>query len=115
MKFLHKPFSAKAKDIITVTFSEATKVLLIHSSHFERYKKGLTYQYRGGFSKKSPVEFVVPTDGVWHAIIEKGTYQQPLQVTGNAELHRPKPSTLNGIEQMETHERVSGDYDDTLE
>ncbi len=115
MKFLHKPFKARANDRITVSFSRPTKVILLHASQFKKYKKGQTYQYRGGFEEQSPVEFTVPFDGVWHAVIEKGSYKNPIQVDGNAELHRPGPETLNGTEQMETHQKYSGSYDDTLE
>lgn len=115
MKFLHKPFQAKANDRIIITFSQPTRVLLIHSSFFSKYKKGQTYQYRGGHSEKSPVEFIVPFDGQWHAVIEKGTFKNPLEVTGNAELKRPSPRTLNGMEQLETSREVGEEYDDTLD
>ncbi len=114
MKFLHQPFTAKEKDSIIVNFDKPTRILLIHSSQFEKYKGGLTHQYRGGQVEKSPVEFTVPYDGVWHAVIEKGTYTHPIAVDGSAKLERPKHSTLNGIEQNETHQSVE-EYDDTLE
>lgn len=114
MKFLHKPFNAKAKDRIVIEFDKPTRVLLIHSRQFEKYKKCRTHTYRGGFSEKSPVEFTIPFDGTWHAVIEKGTYRNPLNVSGNASLHKPKHHTLNGMEQNETHQAVS-DYDDTYE
>jgi hypothetical protein len=115
MKFLRQPFQAKAKDRIVVSFDKPTKILLLHSSQLKNYKEGKTYQYRGGPESKSPVEFIVPSDGVWYAIIEKGTYQNPIEVNGSAKLIKPRPATLNGAEQMETHEKVSGTYDDTLE
>jgi len=114
MKFLHKPLKAQAGDIIRVEFSRPTKVLLIQSRQFEKYKKGKTYHYRGGAAEKSPVEFTVPFDGIWHAIIEKGTFNKPLDVSGNAQLIKQKPATLNGSEQNETHIPVE-EYDDTLE
>lgn len=115
MKFLHQPFSAKKNDRIVVSFSKPTRVLLIHSSHFKNYKGGKTYQYRGGHSEKSPVEFIIPEPGTWHAIIEKGTFKSPIEVTGKAKLVRPAPTTLNGSEQMETSQAREKDYDDTLE
>lgn len=114
MKFLHKPFNAKTGQVIVVTFSKPTKVLLIESTEFEKYKRGKTYRYRGGFSKTSPVEFVVPHTGIWHAIIEKGSYYNPLNVTGNATLEPVRIDTLNGELQAETH-GVYTEYDDTLE
>jgi len=114
MKFLHKPIKAQAGDLIRVEFSKPTRVLLIHSRQFEKYKKGKTYHYRGGPAETSPVEFTVPFEGVWHAVIEKGTYRNPIDLTGNAELIKQKPATLNGAEQNETHTPVE-EYDDTLE
>lgn len=114
MKFLHKPFQAKAKDRIVITFDKPTRVLLIHSRYFEKYKGGRTYDYRGGFSEKSPVEFIIPFDGTWHAVIEKGTPKAPTEVKGDAKLHKPRHRTLNGMEQNETHQEVS-EYDDTFE
>lgn len=115
MKFLHKPFTAKQKDLITIEFDKPTKVLLLHASDFKRYKAGRTYQYRGGYSENSPVEFTVPYDGTWHAVIEKGTYNNPLKVTGNANITPHKYDTLNGLEQMESRKGVVSEYDDTLD
>lgn len=114
MKFLHQPFMAKAKDRIVVDFDKPTVVLLIHSDQFKNYKGGKTYRYRGGHSENPSVEFTVPYDGVWHAIIEKGTYKNPLEVSGKAKLHKPKHRTLNGPEQTETRQKIE-EYDDTFE
>jgi hypothetical protein len=61
------------------------------------------------------VIFEVPFDGTWHAVIEEGTHAKPLKIKGSATLERPAYITLNGQEQMETHEKVKGGYDDTLE
>jgi hypothetical protein len=115
MKFLHKPFLAKAKDKIEVSFDKPTKVLLLESSEFSRYKKGLTYRYRGGLSKESPTSFIVPFDGTWHAVIEKGTFNNPLDVSGNAKLIPHRYDTLNGSEQTGTEKRSVEEYDDTLD
>ncbi len=115
MKILQKPFTAKEKDKIEVTFDKPTKVLLIESSQFTRYKKGLTYQYRGGKAEQSPVTFTVPFDGIWHAVIEKGTYTNPLEVTGNAKLIPHRYDTLNGSEQTGAAKRQVEEYDDTLD
>ena len=115
MRFLHKPFTANAKDVVVVEFSAPTKILLLHSAEFKRYKGGRTYRYRGGFSEKSPIEFTIPHQGVWHAVIEKGTYRNPLQVTGNAKLIPHRYDTLNGMQQLEGRKGVVSEYDDTLD
>lgn len=115
MKFLHKPFNAKKKDKIVVDFDKPTKVLMLHADEFKRYKAGRTYRYRGGAADKSPVEFTVPFDGKWHAVIEKGTFRHPLEVKGNAKRIPHKYDTLNGSEQMESRKGVVSEYDDTLD
>jgi len=115
MKFLHKPFNAKAKDKIEVSFDSPTKVLLIESSHFQRYKKGQTYQYRGGYFENSPVTFEVPFEATWHAIIEKGTFKNPIEVSGKAKLIAHQYDTLNGSEQTGVSKREVDEYDDTLD
>jgi len=97
-----------------VDFDKPTTVLLIHSDQLENYKGGKTYRYRGGPADKSPVEFTVPYDGVWHAVIEKGTYKNPLEVSGKAKLVKPRHRTLNGPEQTETRQKIE-EYDDTFE
>ena len=51
---------------------------------FKKYKRGKTHKYYGGWQETSPVIFDVPADGLWHAVIEKGTYKQPIEVEGNA-------------------------------
>ena len=115
MKFLHQPFEAKAQDKITVTFDQPTNVYLMHKLDFAKYKLGKACRYIGGKASTSPVEFTVPNDGTWYAVIEKGTHFNPLDVTGSAKLFRPTHLTLNGPEQMETHQQLEGSYDDTLD
>lgn len=115
MKFLQKPFTAKAKDKIEVTFDKPTRVLLLESSQLDRYKKGRTYQYRGGAAEKSPVTFTVPFEAVWHAVIEKGSYNHPIDVKGNAQLIPHRYDTLNGLEQTGAAKRQVVEYDDTLD
>lgn len=115
MKFLHQPFTAKAGQRIIVTFNRPTRVLLIHSTQFPKYKGGRTYKYFGGFMEQSPAEFDVPSEGVWHAIIEKGTLNNPIEIKATAKLAKMKHKTLNGGEEMETHKKLEEQYDDTLE
>ena len=115
MKFLHRPFKANPKDVVVVEFSAPTKILLLHRLEFNRYKKGRTYRYRGGFAEKSPVEFTIPAQGTWHVVIEKGTYKNPLEVTGSAKLIPHHYDTLNGMEQLEGRKKSVTEYDDTLD
>ena len=115
MKFLQQPFEAKCRQIVQVEFDLPAKVKLIEHSEYVKYKLGKTYNYRGGHYAKSPVEFEVPFDGVWHAIIEKGPHNQPIDVHGNAQLLKARLETLNGHLEMETHQKFEAGYDDTNE
>jgi hypothetical protein len=115
MKFLQQPFEAKCRQILKIEFDKPAKVKLIEHSEFEKYKAGKTYNYRGGHFLKSPAEFEIPYDGVWHAIIEKGTHKEPIDVHGKAQLLKPRLETLNGYLEMETHQKYESKYDDTNE
>lgn len=111
MKFLHQPFFANPEDRIVVEFDKPTEVMLIHTSQFDKYRGGRTYRYRGGFSEKSPIEFKVPYQGVWHVVIEKGTYKRPMEVRAKAKIIKRGHRTLNGAEQLETPRKIQKQSD----
>lgn len=95
MRLLQKPFkNAKKGQTIEVTFDKPTNVKFMTATNFTKYKKGNTHTYYGGFQEESPVEFVIPKNGTWHAVIEKGTFSKPLEVSGNAIL-KDAPEGLN--------------------
>lgn len=73
----------KKGTIIKVTFSEPTKVKLMSSYNFKKYKKGKTHNYYGGHYDNSPIEFVIPADGHYNCVIEKGSFNNPKDVTGD--------------------------------
>ena len=114
MKFLYNRFPAKCDQIVRITFTKPTEVRLIAEDQYDLYKKGFQHEYIGGHYEQSPVEFEIPKDGVWYAIVEKGTYSNPLDIEGKVEVLGPRYETLNGSIQMETQRRVQ-EYDDTLE
>lgn len=84
MRILQKPLKAKKGDLIEITFSKPTMVKLLSEGDFRKYKRGKTHKYYGGWQEQSPVTFTVPEGGLWHAVIEKGTYYNPIDVEGNA-------------------------------
>ncbi len=86
MRFLHQRLKLKRKQMIKVHFSEPTNVKLLSAPEFKKYKLGKTHTYYGGAHTNSPASFEIPYDGIWHAVIEKGTYNNPIDVTGNVEL-----------------------------
>ncbi len=84
MRILQKPIKAKKGQQVEVTFSRPTKVKLLSAGEFKKYKRGKTHKYYGGWQETSPVVFTIPDDGMWHAVVEKGSYNDPIQVEGNA-------------------------------
>ena len=42
------------------------------SPNYDRYKRGLTYRYYGGYATKSPVQLGVPSQGHWHVVVDLG-------------------------------------------
>lgn len=87
MRFIHKPLvSMKKGTLVKVTFSQPTKVKLMTTRNFDKYKKGRTHQYFGGHYDASPIEFTIPTDGNYNCVIEKGSFNSPIDVTGDVEI-----------------------------
>jgi len=86
MKYLHRSLKAKKGTHINVHFSEPTKVLLLGDYNYKKYKDCRTYDYRGGVLESSPHQFVVPNDGLWHVVVEKGSYYNPKNIVASVEV-----------------------------
>lgn len=86
MKYLHRILKAKKGTHIKVHFSEPAKILLLGDFHYKNYKEHRTYDYRGGVTQKSPLLFVIPNDGLWHVVIERGSYFHPKNIIANVEI-----------------------------
>ena len=86
MKYLHRILKAKKGMHIKGHFSEPTKVLLLGDYHYKNYKEHRTYDYRGGHLEHSPQNFVIPNDGLWHVVIERGSYYNPKNIVANVEV-----------------------------
>lgn len=92
MKFLYRPFEAKRKEIIEVDIDQSTKVKFMTAKDLKSYRMGKTYSYHGGLFEESPVRFVIPYDGVWNAVVERGTFHEPIDV--KASCRRLSPNGL---------------------
>lgn len=86
MKYLHRTLKAKKGTHITVHFSEPTKVLLLGDYQYKNYKEHRTYDYRGGSLEKSPQNFTIPNDGLWHVVVERGSYYHPKNIVASVEI-----------------------------
>ena len=87
MKYLHRVFKAKKGTRVMVQISEPTKVMLIGDYNYRQYKEHKTVSYNGGMIEDSSCEFTIPNDGLWHVVIEKGSYYNPKPITASVEIH----------------------------
>lgn len=115
MKILSKSVSGKRKQVIIVHVDKPAVVKFFTPQQFERYKKGLTHRYWGGMTENPPAEFEIPRKGQYYAVVEKGTFNTPIDLTARVEITPPKFDYMNGEPENETHSDVEVDYDDTLE
>lgn len=92
MKFLFRTFDVKRKEILEVEIDQATKVKFMTARDLKAYRMGKTYSYHGGTFEESPIRFVIPHDGQWTAVVEKGTYRAPVEV--KAQCHVLPPNGL---------------------
>ena len=97
MKFLHKQYAAKKKEIIEVRIDRSTKVKFMTASEFKKYKMHKTHSYYGGTFDRGVVRLVLPFDSVWNVVIEKGTHSSPLAVVGSCSHKAPDRQTLSTI------------------
>lgn len=97
MKFLHKVFEAKRKQIIEVEIDKPTKVKFMTGKEMKAYRMGKTHTFFGGLFEESPVRFVVPFDSNWNVVVEKGTHAAPLDVHASCALLPPNGLVLTTI------------------
>lgn len=115
MKILSKSVQAKRSEILKVHVDQPAVVKFLTPEDYKRYKKGKTHRYWGGYTEESPARFEVPRKGSYFAVVEKGTFSNPVDLTARVEVCPPEFDYLNGMPENETHTAVEGEYDDTLE
>jgi hypothetical protein len=86
MKYLHRVFKAKKGTRVVVNISQPARVLLLGDYQYKQYKEHKTYTYRGGMIEASKEEFTVPNDGLWHVVIEKGSYYNPMEISASVDI-----------------------------
>ena len=116
MKFLHQTFEAKKKEIIEVEIDVPTKVKFMSGRSLKASRMGKTYTFFGGRFEESPVRFVVPFEGVWNVVVEKGTYKDPIAVNASCKLMNPNNLVRSSVavdapEHVRQHELAAGAAD----
>ncbi|MCC7502299.1 MAG: DUF1883 domain-containing protein [Flavobacteriales bacterium] len=115
MKFLHKQYQAKKKEIIEVELDRAAKVKFMTAMDFKQYKNGRSHKYYGGLFEESPVRFVIPHDAVWYAVVEKGSSAAPQDVVASTRLMLPNRAVVNSLAvDAPQHVRLAQSEEGTL-
>jgi hypothetical protein len=86
-----------------VEIDVATKVKFMTGKDFKAYRNGKTHTYVGGLYEESPVRFVVPHDAVWNVVVEKGTYNAPIEVQASCRVMAPNNTVHTSIASDDPH------------
>ncbi len=70
MNFLHYQIHAGPNNIIQVKLDSIANVMLLDTLNYQKYKMRKKYDYIGGETEKSPVEFRPHIDDIWHVIVD---------------------------------------------
>ena len=116
MRYLHGKIKANKGGKISVTISKKTRVLILTEKDFKRYKNNQTFTYFGGV-KEGSYDFTATKSGVWHVVVEKGSYHKPenikayfsLEKVAEAEHKSSKKlaSTLQEADELVGHEAAN--------
>lgn len=76
MKFLHYDLGYVASGSTAVVRLSGTEanVLLLDDHNLARYRRGESYDYRGGHYQASPVRLHIPSSGRWTVVVDLGGY-----------------------------------------
>jgi Domain of unknown function (DUF1883) len=97
MKFLHKKFQAKKKEIVEVEMDKPARVKFMTASEFKKYTGARTHTYFGGQFEEGTVQFVLPFDSVWTVVVEKGSHGSSVNVRASVKLLPPDRNVLSTV------------------
>ena len=92
MKYLHTSIRVKRGKVLRVLFDQPTKVMILSDLEYKNYQNHRTFTYYGGYSEEESFEIEVPRDGVWHVVVELGSYFNPKSVNASVQISEPDPS-----------------------
>jgi|SRR5690606_15204779 len=98
MKFLFRKYPAKRGEVIEVRPTAPTVVKFMTAKEFKNYAGGRTHTYFKGQQTEDLVQFTLPFDSTWHAVVEK--LDEGIQAT--SKLTAPPPSLESWVEAPET-------------
>jgi hypothetical protein len=72
--YLHYSINAGNDSIVQVTLDAWANVYLLDDSNYNNYRRGLRYQYYGGYVDVSPFNIRPPHYTHWNVVIDRGGY-----------------------------------------
>ena len=118
MKFLYRKYPAKKKEIIEVRTDQSAQVKFMTAAEFKKYAGGRTHSYFKGQENDEAISFTLPYDGVWHAVVEKGTDPAMADITASSVLRMPDPEQEQlpeFIEEEGSAEPVDGSEEESVD
>jgi len=70
VQFLHYDVNAGADDVIVVSLDRQANVLLLDDINFSAYRSGRSFNYHGGWAKRSPMHLSPPHSGRWYVVVD---------------------------------------------
>lgn len=99
MQYLRCDVKAQLGDKVAVSASAATRIMVMSSRDFTRYKNHQTFSYYGVANERQ-FELDIPKSGTWVAVIEKGSKS----ITGSAAITRMPRDKARLSARTEAHE-----------
>ncbi len=69
---LQRAIFAHQGEIIRVWLDRRANVLLLDERNYDRYQRGMRFEYQGGYARYSPVDLLAPYDNLWRLVIDLG-------------------------------------------
>jgi len=74
MQYLHWEIRAGGRTVVRVDLDAQANVMLLDENNYAAYRRGHSFNYRGGLAKRTPFTLVPPYAGLWHLVIDLGGY-----------------------------------------
>lgn len=75
MKFMHYEWSdIGPEDVIEITLSKQANVRLLDDANYHRYRRGASYNFKGGTQVETPAHLSPPHQGHWHLVVDLKGY-----------------------------------------
>lgn len=112
MEFLYSDLGyLHGDEIVEVTLDTRANVCLLDTTNFYNYKKGYSFNYRGGYAKVSPYRIAVPYAGKWYVTIDLAGYGGTIKYSINV----IKPETLLKNQHFNLADRTTVYFDELPE